>query len=202
MLNSLKNIRGITLVEILVVMALIGLMATLLGRSISRNKVDFNTTINIVLADIRLAQAKAISGAKYNGAFRCGYGIHYEGGSGDRTYSLYTSRDSSTIGFDCLNDNTNFGPPSGGDERLFEYDHKVLRDPNLYIRNPFQDIFFRSPDPKIFINNENRFRSQGNQDVEGISINERGVVNCSRNCKTICVYSSGNIEIKDGNNCR
>lgn len=186
-----KNNEGITLVEILVVISIIGFTTVLVGRSLSRSQIDFQKIYGAILSDIRRAQSLASSSSRYNGVFRCGYGVHYENST---TYSLYVGPDASVSV--CATDDSRLGLGDSGEIRIDDYAFKMLLDQNAEFKNSFPDIFFKPPDPKTFINDQNILGS-GPESIAAITIGRKGVA-CSSECKTICVYSSGNIELRDG----
>lgn len=190
-LFMLKNIKGFTLVEVMVVFSITAFVAVLVGRNLSRNQIDFQKIYGSVMSDVRRAQSLASASARYNNVFRCGYGVHYEN---QTVYSLYAGPDASIA--DCDTDNSRFGLGNPGETRISGYSFKSIPDPGAEFKSSFPDIFFKPPDPKTFINDSNILGS-GSGTVAGITIGRIGVV-CPTSCKTICVYSSGSIELREG----
>ena len=175
----------------MVVFSITAFVAVLVGRNFSRNQLDFQKIYGLIVSDVRRAQSLAIASTRYNNVFRCGYGIHYENTT---TYSLYTGPNASLV--NCDTDNSRLGFGNSGETRLSDYSFKTIPDLNAEFKNSFPDVFFKPPDPKTFINDQN-ILGNGAGTVAAITIGKIGVA-CPSNCKTICVYSSGSIELRDG----
>ena len=173
------NQAGFTLIEMLVVAAIIAFMSTALIENFSRTRIDLLQSTNLVTAAIRSAQSSAISSTQYGGYNPCGYGFHYI----DPThFAVYVGPDSATT--DCTAINRNYQP---GEDSLLA--NQVFQDSRVQFIAPFDDIYFEPPDPKTYLNNNATL----NQAPITISIGQIGTT-CPANCKTIYVYPSGNVE--------
>src|SRR3989344_8226607 len=100
------NSLGFSLIEVLVVATITGIISTLMLLSFQRSRLDLNQSKDEMIADLRVAQSKALASTKhYSGSgpkIRCGYGVHYI----DLTsYSIYTGPDASLNNCSSLNRN-------------------------------------------------------------------------------------------------
>lgn len=175
----MNNTKGFTLIEILVVAAIAGFMATTIIINFSRARLDLAETAGILVSDIRNAQLQAASSVKYGGVLRCGYGIRY---IDTVSYAVYVGP--STASTDCTVQNRNFG----AEDTIIST--KNFLDTRVEFKNSFNDIFFEPPDPKTYLNNNAALGLS-----QTITI---GKINgaCPSNCKTITVYTSGKIDIQ------
>lgn len=167
---------GFTLIELLIVSGIITLLSSFLISNFSRTRINLEESTSSIIADIRLAQAKATSSTKYNGAIRCGYGIHYENVD---TYSIYVGADPSSTS--C----------SSGRVYNSNFDVKILTkkflDSRVQFKSPFSDIYFEPPDPTTYIN--------GLSGSISVVITIGKVTgSCPQDCKTINVNTAGKIE--------
>lgn len=191
-MNNLKNKKkflnlsypraGFTLIEILVVAAIAGFMATTIIINFSKTRLDLNETANALVSDMRNAQSQAASSVKYGGAIRCGYGIHYVNAA---SYTVYAGPNAASVV--CGAQNRNFGAEDT------DISTKNFLDTRVEFKNSFNDIFFEPPDPKTYINNDaalNRIPPS-----ETITIGKKNG-SCPSNCKTITIYTSGKIDVQ------
>ena len=171
---------GFTLVEVLVVAAIIGFLSSSLILNFSRTRLDIDQSANLVMATIREAQSKAVSSTIYNGYNPCGYGVHYVSAT---QIEIYVGPDATTDNPGCTAMDKHYD--SNRDSILII---QTLNDPKVSISS-FKDIFFLPPDPKTYLDN--------NASLSGSPITiQVGPTNgaCSGNCRTISVYPSGKIE--------
>lgn len=186
---------GFTLLEVLVVMGSTILITTFLISSFARSRIDLTRAANTIAGDIRQAEEKAVSSAKYSGTLRCGYGINIQSAN---SYRMYTTP---TAGATCSTQDRDYG--GAGDSIVATYQ---LSDSKLVIAMPVPDIFFEPPDPRTYVCNSNPC---GAADAglgilpARITISAPGT-NCVTNpnqCRSVCVYTSGKIETVSGQTC-
>lgn len=187
----MRKDSGFTLIEVVVVASIIMLMSGFLIANLSKTRVNLDQTLNLMIADIRDAQSRAVSSDKSSGKFRCGYGIRYVSGS---EYRLYAGPDASLV--TCSTQNRNYALADGDvDIRTIP-----LRDKgSVQITVSFPDIFFEPPDPKTYVNNSAVLSAAPGQ----IKLSIQGA-NCAVNpdqCRIICVYTSGRIDSGTGATC-
>ncbi len=170
---------GFSLIEMLVVGGIIALLSTTIIINFSRNQVDLSQGASIVKAGVRLAQAKSVASAAFNGYTPCGYGIHWV----DATQiAIYVGPNAATT--DCAAMDKRY---QAGRDSILSY--QIFTDKHVEFKNTFSDILFLPPDPKTYINND---ATLSNAPAE-IQIGTVGA-GCPANCKSIYVYPSGNIE--------
>lgn len=177
---QIKNFQsGFTLIEMLVVAAIIGFLSVTLIVNFSRTRIDINQSANLVIATIREAQSRAVSSSTYAGYSPCGYGIHYVSSN---QIAIYVGPNATIT--NCSNINKNY---SSLEDTLLN--PQTFVDPNVKITSAFNDIFFLPPDPKTYLNNISTL----NQSPLTIQV---GPINgtCPENCRTISIYPSGKIE--------
>lgn len=172
-----RGSSGFTLIEMLVVAAIIVFLSTSLIANFSRSRIDIDQTANLIMATVREAQSKAVSSTVYNGYNPCGYGLHY---TSSTQISIYVGPNASLN--DCPSINKNY---QADQDTIIK--NQTISDSRVEIKTSFNDIFFLPPDPKTYLNN------QLNQPAITIQIGQTGVA-CPTNCRTISVYSSGLIE--------
>lgn len=175
---------GFSLIEVVVVAGITALLVSFMVVNFPRTRLDLDETTNVIIAEIRSTQARAVSGNQYSGHVRCGYGIHYETTT---SYSIYTGPDSQAT--TCSTQNRNF---DGSDSKIRIIN---LISSKLEFKNtpPFKDIFFEPPNPNVFIDG-----SWSLQSSQPITIGKKNTTCSSTTCKTICVYASGKIETLSG----
>lgn len=195
-LNKMINKdKGFTLLEVLVVAGIFAFTVVIMIRSFSRNEVYLDQATNILLGDIRSTQTKAISSTQYTGSIRCGYGIERVTST---TYRIYTGPTPSTANSNCDGNNRNYSSSGGVPFRDTSIVVKTLAGAGtLEFKNNFSDIFYEPTEPKVYINN---VYNLGNS-AQRISIAPVGVSCSSTNCKSICAYPSGRVEVVSGSTC-
>ena len=175
---------GFTLIEVLVVIAIIGLLSSFLVSQFGRSRVDLSQAVNAVTADIRQAQVFAASGQRHAGVYRCGYGAHFVSAT---QYILYAGPDAQSV--DCTADDRNYINGTDAIVRTV-----MLIDTRFDIGSPLPlDIFFEPPNPLTYINNESLPTT-----VPARIILHTLNADCSANpsqCRAVCVYRSGKIQI-------
>jgi len=185
--------KGFTLIEVLVVAGITAFLSSLLIWNFSKSKINLDHSMNIMVADIRLAQEKTVSSTKYNSAYRCGYGIRYTTTS---EYRMYAGPDSS-LGTCGTQPNGRNYSAADGDIDITTF---PLRDsPSVRLSGAFPDIFFEPPNPATFINNSALLNTAPGK-IQLISPNAKCGVNPS-SCRIICVYTSGRIDTGIGEVC-
>lgn len=175
--------KGFTLIEILVVMAVTVIMAGILIANFNRSSVDLNQTRLLVQDAIREAQALALSGAVFRGEYRCGYGIHFE----SQSYVIYAGPVADDVV--CGTIDTNYDTGDG------DVPVRTGIVPNTHIQISGPDIFYAPPKPTTFIDNSS---SPGSADIV-ISRNDASCNNpqgASPDCRFINVSTSGLINSK------
>ena len=181
--NKQSDVSGFTLVEVLVVTAIIGLMSYFLISNFSKTRLDLFETTSMVIGDIRTVQAKAAASSKFNNQIRCGYGIHYISAT---SYILFAGV-ATGPSVNCSLKVKNFD----AEDAVLET--KNLFDSRVEIKNKFSDIFFEPPNPRTYINN-----NSGLTLSQAIIIGKKNAACSAKDCKTICVYNSGKIETLNG----
>lgn len=220
--------KGFTLVELMVVVVIVSLSFMLLTSA--RRSVSLNETVNLVVADLKNAHFMAVSSAMHNNAIRCGYGIadvatnrtEYFIYAGPQHGSPLSSPAGATV--DCATQNRHYcGTPlvfprtvpcnsiSKQDEILgpirklfsadFEFKSEYPGEPNIN----FFDIFFEPPEPKVFVCRPTNscVSSDAALTVNPaiLTIGRIGQTCAQSPCKSICVYTSGRIEVAAGATC-
>ena len=173
--------EGFTLIEVLVVGAIIAFLSTTLILNFSRTKINIEQGANLVMATIREAQSKTVSSTVYNGYNPCGYGIHYISST---QFIIYVGPNAATASPNCTTMDKRYN--STRDSILLT---QTFTDLRTEIKSSFNDIFFLPPDPKTYLNN--------NASLSGSPINiQIGIIGtaCPQDCRTISVYPSGKIE--------
>ena len=180
--------KGYTLVEMLVVTALIGFITTFLIINFSRTRINFKEETNTLIAKIRLAQTKTTSSTRFNDSIRCGYGIKY---IDNQSYLVYAAENASV--FDCAIQNKDYNPIPGNSD----YDGVVevvnFSDERLEFKTSFRAIYFEPPDPKTYIIDAGGTVHQEANYNLNIIIGKVGGT-CPQDCRTVDVFTSGRIE--------
>ena len=187
--NSLwKNSHGFTLIEVLMVASIIVLVTSFLISNFSETRLNLDQTMNLIVADIRDVQNKALTSSTYSGALRCGYGISY---LTLRSFQMYTSPIASSV---CSGYNRNY--EAGVDLTVRTI---TIGDQEVEFFGRFPDVFFEPPNPTTFIDNVSTLDAP----PSSIIISKAGT-NCYTdrgNCRIICVYPSGRIDTSTGSTC-
>ena len=172
---------GFTLIEVLVVGAIIAFLSTTLILNFSQTKINIEQGANLVMAIIREAQSKTVSSTVYNNYNPCGYGVHYISST---QLAIYVGPNASIANPSC----------TAMDKRYDSNRDTIIKtqtftDLRTEIKSSFNDIFFLPPDPKTYLNN--------NASLSGSPINiQIGIIGtaCPTDCRTISIYPSGKIE--------
>ena len=174
--------NGFTLIEVLVVAAITGFVATFMLINFQKSRIDMTLTANEFVTGLRSAQSKAFASARYDTGTglktRCGYGVHY---ISPTSYAMYVGPDAALVNCSTLNKNYD-----GADSIIST---NVFIDARVEFKSSFNDIFFEPPDPKTYLNNDSALGLP----PQVITIGKIGDT-CPNNCKTINVYTSGKIE--------
>ncbi len=191
----MKYQKGFTLVEVIVVAALMGFMSLVLIRNFGQSRLDLNEAANIVLADVRAMQTKVISGTQYSNQIRCGYGLER---NSTTTYRLYAGPTPSANNTNCTSYDRNYNSSGAIGSRDVQIELKNLKDNNrLEFKTTFNDIYFEPIEPKVFINSSFVLTNP----AERITIGIIGQACTATNCRSICVYPSGRVELRNGASC-
>jgi type II secretory pathway pseudopilin PulG len=169
---------GFTLIEVLVVASITVMITGFLVANFSRARVDLNQILLTTQDAVREAQALALSGSLLGGAYRCGYGIHFNASD----YIIYAGPDSSA--FDCAVQDRNYN--AGVDTVVRQ---AVVANNVLEFTLPIPDIFFEPPDPTTYIGGST------NPGVTAtITVHRKGSVCPGTDCRTITVTTAGRIQ--------
>lgn len=121
----MKNYQGVTFIELVVVIAMIGIMASVVvvSMSSSRNQAKLKAAQTEVASTIKLAQSYALQGRQFSGATPKYYGVVFvsSGPASTKNYSLCSGNDDSCNGIvenSELKDGAVFDPPLTVDERI------------------------------------------------------------------------------------
>lgn len=181
MTSSHSKLKGFTIIEVLIVIALLAILSGILIRKFSARDINILQIASGIAGDIRLAQSYSLGAKKFNGAFRCGYGFHREN---NNSYIIYAGRDT---GAGNCNPGYNFQNEA--------QTPTVKRSPlnSGVIILDFSDIFFLPPDPKVFINDS----ANPNDGPELLTLRKSSASDCTnpQNCSYVCVHFSGRVEV-------
>ncbi|HEY4520495.1 MAG TPA: prepilin-type N-terminal cleavage/methylation domain-containing protein [Candidatus Paceibacterota bacterium] len=173
----MKN--GFSLIEVIVVLALITLFASLMAGQFSRTRILLEESLSVLTSDIQIAKSRSISSTKYGGLIRCGYGIRYVDAN---RYSIYVGPNAATT--NCASINRNY---SSSEDEITET--KSLNDQRVEFAFSFNDIFFEPPHPKTYLNNDSALTAP----PLTITVKKKGGT-CPNDCKSIRIYTSGKLE--------
>lgn len=181
-----QDARGFTFIELLVVVAIAGIMTTAIVTKFGRSSILLEQVVNRMVTEIRATQSRAASGFKFEGVHRCGFGFRKVT---NQSYGVYAGPNASST--NCTAQNRNFD----GSDTVVTISN--LTDPTFEIQGAVSDIFFEPPDPTTFINNVGTLSTPPStitvgptgQSCDGLPVDK---------CRTICVYASGKIEVQDG----
>jgi len=180
-----SSTAGFTLVEVLVVTAIIGFLSTSLILNFSRSRINIEQNVNLVMATIREAQSKTVSSTVYNyptgPGNPCGYGVHYVSAT---QLIIYVGPNAATADPSCATMDKRYNATR--DSILIT---RTFIDSRVEMKNPFNDIFFLPPDPKTYLDND----ASLNGWPISIQVGVAGEA-CSQNCRTISIDPSGKIE--------
>lgn len=190
--NKIKQ-AGFTLIEMLVVMAVITVLLSLVSFNFRKNATGAaarHQISSVIVADIRLAQSRAIAGTNYSGNAICGYGLHQ---TGQNSYVIYAGAPQGAVS-NCSLANRNY--QNGTD---FVVENRIIENTNMSVSGQlagnFYDIFFESPDPKAFVNNNSSLILAPT--YADIYIFNAGQTCGATNCTTIKIYTSGLVEVQN-----
>jgi type II secretory pathway pseudopilin PulG len=188
--------RGFTLIEVLIIAAVVTIVTTFMINNFSSSRTYLRDSTNAVLSDIRSAQSRSISGAHFNNETepRCGYGVHY---IDTDSYLIFVAPQPEAANGFCSSLDRNYNSVGSISVRDLIVEQKDILNDGLMFANSFNDIFFEPPDPKTYINGVYAVDNSS----ERITIREIANGCAGEPCKSICVYHSGKIEVKDGGNC-
>jgi prepilin-type N-terminal cleavage/methylation domain-containing protein len=174
--------RGFTLPEILVVTSIIVMMSMFMATNFSRLRIDLNQSRLVVIDGIREAQSLALAGAAYEGAHRCGYGIHFTASG----FTVYAGPDSSVV--DCATEDKSYANAGASTVRTSVFSNSAVE-----IALPVADIFFEPPNPTTYMCTSPSVCTSTNAFADVI-IRRTGVAPCTiEDCKTINVTTAGRI---------
>lgn len=184
--------HGFTLIEVLTVFFITTFIAVSLLTSVLRAKPSLIEATQILMSDIRTVQANALASKQFRDpatgvfSYRCGYGLsHFN--TTTASYFLYAGRVNS--GGNCSGTKIY---TNGANTPIF---FTRILDPRLelVINSDFRDVYFESPDGRVFINNNNCPIS-ASAGKSQIILRRKGVACPSMNCVYVCVYAFGRIE--------
>ncbi len=184
---------GFTLIEVLTVFSITTFIAVSLLVSIIRSKPNFTEAAQVLMSDIRTIQANALASKQYRDpttgvvSYRCGYGLSHPN-STDDSYFLYSGRLFNGAG-NCP------GSKKYSNESNTPTVFTRTLDPRLELvtNSQFRDVYFQSPDGRVFIDNSD-CPVGGGAGKSQIIIRKKGVACPSADCTYVCVYASGKIE--------
>lgn len=186
--------RGFTLIEVLTVFFITTFISLNLLTNVLRAKPSLIEAAQVLISDIRISQANALASKQFRDpatgvySYRCGYGFIHPNTT-NKSYFLYAGR---------LNTSGNC---SGS--KIFVNDETT---PTVFTRmldsrlelvlgGQLRDVYFQSPDGRVFINN-NSCPASGGSGSSQIVIRRNGVDCPSSDCIYVCVYASGKIETR------
>ncbi len=172
--------KGFSLIEMIMVTAIIGILATILILNFraGSGETALRQVAQQISSDVRRAQTMALSGRRYDGQARCGYGVTQ---IDEQTYQIYVGPDSQ--GVDCHSIT----------EKNFDTEDQIVEtigliDSQISIVGTFPDIFFEPPNPTTYIDNNDLIAST--EPAEIILTTD------AEDIKKIWIYPSGLIEIE------
>lgn len=185
---------GFTLIEVLTVFTITTFIAVSLLTSIIRSKPNLTEAAQVLMSDIRTIQANALASKQFRDpatgvlSYRCGYGLsHFN--SNDDLYFLYAGRVFNAAG-NCPG--SKIYTSGGGNTPIF-FTRTLDSRLESVTDSDFRDIYFESPDGRVFINN-NDCPVGGGASKSQIIIRKKGVACPSVDCTYVCVYAFGKIE--------
>lgn len=184
-----KSSQGFTLIEFLIISAIIVFTSLALLENFSTSRFNIDRAANQLASDLRTAQAYALSTQKTEDVFRCGYGLTRLNSS---SYATYAGRDTSKS---SCQSNRNYNSSNNPIVAT-----RIFTSQTINIYPSFGDIFFESPGLKTYINNV----TGGGNPPEKIFI-RMGETDCvnsfsTSRCRLVCVYTSGKIELNKSSN--
>lgn len=177
---------GFTVIEMLVVFSIIVFLASFLifNFRTARGSLPRHQQASLIIADIRKAQALALSGANYNEVPVCGYGIHPD--TANNRYLLYSRPPADGACNPLADKNYNIATDS-------VVEIKAFNNLSLTIAWDF-DIYFELPNPVTYINDSTAADQTSVVDI--LQTGETG--SCPGSvCTRITVYTSGKIDVEN-----
>lgn len=193
----IKEKKGFTLIEVIVVISIIGLLATsaILSGTQSKRITSLNRASREVLISLRDAQNKSLITLESSaGLVPCGFGVHYV----DENGFLIFKEETSPSGQECVATSTGqnidrlYQAPGGYGLDVAIENFSFTEANYVKIKEAFPDIYFEPPDGLTYFDglHDNTVAS-----TTDIAICLRS--NCEEFQKTIRVYLGGNIEVID-----
>jgi prepilin-type N-terminal cleavage/methylation domain-containing protein len=191
--GDLQN--GFTLIEMLVVIAIIGIVSVFFLLNMGSSRVNLPAAAEQLVAEIRSIQTMATGSSRQGGVLRCGFGITPDSGDTGGYYA-YAGPDASTV--DCATIDHNFSSSEDTIHSRFEFSDKNLEFKDDGGGIIFKDVFFMPPDPKTYINDSATLGTSPARIIFGIQD-----VACAttHECRAICIYPSGLIQLSQELTC-
>ncbi len=189
--NRRDSQAGFTLVELLVVAAIIGTTAGFLLLNFATSRVNLTAASDQLIAELRDVQSRSVEATHSDGTLRCGFGVKPDPGNAN-AYLVYQGPDASTV--DCSTLDRNY---SSGEDSIYE--RYTLSDPNLEFKgssgSQFPDVFFEPPDPRTYIDDSATLDTLPARLLFGVKD-----VTCTGTdeCRAVCIYPSGRIQRAPG----
>lgn len=140
------NYRGFTTLELLTVIAIIGIMSSVLFVSLSPQKTskELENAARQFTTDVKALQRSVLNGTSPSGVTEivCGHGIYT---NGTNEYKLFVKTKTSDAGGNCLDVSysRNFSP--GDEYRTQTFDSGVTITPT-----PTRSLYFQVPNAKVY----------------------------------------------------
>ncbi|MEK7600888.1 MAG: prepilin-type N-terminal cleavage/methylation domain-containing protein, partial [Patescibacteria group bacterium] len=182
-MNNTRRSLGFTLIEILIAIAITGIVTTGVVTRFSKTSVVTRKAAERFITDLRSMQSRALSGTQYEDAFRCGFGITV---TTETTYALYAGPDAGSVV--CASEDRNF--EDGIDATIEELS---LLDPTLSFKTAVGDIFFEPPSGTAALDNTIG-TNQAPVDVV-IGPTETDCIASPNQCQRVCIFATGKIDL-------